>query len=66
MMTRIRGAVLHLKTSYITMTTTELIIKGSILGIGLFFAARVIYYKGFWVGANWAKDYIFNELKKKK
>ena len=45
--------------------TTELIIKGTIIGIGLFFTARAIYRKGWVNGANWAKDYIFNELKKK-
>lgn len=47
------------------MTTTELIVKGTIIGIGLFHAARAIYWKGWRDGANFAKDYIFNELKKK-
>lgn len=65
MTTRIRGVGLHLKTSSITMTTTELIIKGTFIGISLFFLARAIYWKGWVNGANWAKDYIFNELKKK-
>lgn len=45
--------------------TTELIIKGAILGIAWFFIARHIYNKGFWAGAKWAKNYIFNELKKR-
>lgn len=44
---------------------TELIIKGSILGIIWFFIGKHIYRKGFWAGAYWAKDYIFNELKKR-
>ena len=47
------------------MTTTELIIKGTLLGLCMFFIARAIYWKGWKAGANWAKDYIFNELKKK-
>lgn len=43
----------------------ELIIKGTLLGVGMFYIARAIYFKGWKAGANWAKDYIFNELKKK-
>lgn len=45
--------------------TTELIIKGTILGVAWFFIGRHIYLKGFWAGANYAKDYILNELKKR-
>lgn len=47
------------------MTMTELTIKGSIIGIGLFFTARAIYWKGYRNGAKFATDYIFNMLKKK-
>ena len=47
------------------MTTTELIIKGSFIGIGLFTIARWIYWKGWHAGADWARDYIFNELTKR-
>ena len=47
------------------MTTTELIIKGTFIGIGLFTIARWIYRKGWHAGADWARDYIFNELKKR-
>ena len=47
------------------MTTTELIVKGSFIGIGLFTIARWIYRKGWHAGADWARDYIFNELKKR-
>lgn len=43
------------------MTTTELIIKGSFIGIGLFSLARMIYYMGFRAGAT----ALFNELTKK-
>lgn len=40
------------------MTTTELIFKGTILGLALFFTARAIYAHGYWHGFKKAIDEI--------
>lgn len=40
---------------------TELIVKGTFIGIGLFSLARMIYYMGFRAGAT----ALFNELTKR-